>query len=105
MQEYLIPFITFITGATGGKLVDWYFRLKDKRLNHDKEDQERLWNEIGYLKGKLEKVEGDVEHWQQKYIDILVEYTQLKAMYEQALHELQELKTKLNSYENSSHPQ
>jgi hypothetical protein len=96
MSDYLLPIISFVFGAGGSRFADWYFRLKDKRLTHDKEDQERLWNEIGYLKGKLEKVEGQVDHWQQKYMDLLVEYTQIKALYEQTLQELQELQTECN---------
>ena len=105
MQEYLLPIITFVTGAGGGKLVDWIFKWKNRKLDTDAGDKERLWNEIGYLKGKLEKVEGQVDHWQQKYMDLLVKYTQLTAVYEQTLLEVQELRAKLNSYEDSSHSQ
>jgi chromosome segregation ATPase len=126
MSDYLLPLITFITGAGGSKLVDWVFRWKNKKLEMDGDEKERLWSRIGNLEGKLEKVELQNDALQKEYMTLFKEHVRLQATHEQTLllldkttsalnetrealdratKELHDVKTKLNSYEDSSHSQ
>ena len=126
MEQYLLPIITFVTGAGGSKLVDWIFKWKNRRLDMDGDEKERLWTHIGILQGKLEKVELQNDALQKEYMTLFKEHVRLQATHEHTLllldkttsalnearealdratRELHDVKTKLSPYENTSHPQ
>src|SRR5688572_21670669 len=103
MDQYLLPLITFITGAGGIKLIERWFHLKDKNLTQEADDKKLLWQEIGKLQQKVEHLEKQVDYWQGKYMDLLEKYTKNQAVHEQLVinynrvcKEVEELKDKVN---------
>jgi predicted nuclease with TOPRIM domain len=99
MEDYATPLIALvgtIFGGVGLKVVErWLNRAKDKS-DAAKEIRDELRSdmatyraEILELKKETEKLDEQVILWQEKYFELRDKYSTLKALYEDALRQIQ----------------
>lgn len=99
MGDYATPLIALvgtIFGGVGLKVTErWLNRAKEKN-DTAKEIRDELRTdmaayraEILTLKAEVDKVEAEVVSWQEKYFELRDKYSTLKALYEDALRQIQ----------------
>jgi chromosome segregation ATPase len=99
MSDYATPIIALvgtIFGGAGLKITErWLNRAKQKNdtakeiRDELRTDMASYRKEILDLKAEVDKVEAEVVSWQEKYFELRDKYSTLKALYEDALRQIQ----------------